>query len=194
MARFQRLEPDAFPPEAQDLVQRVTKVSADGVGGPFNLMLRSPPMARRLMALLDYFNDETEVLEPLTRRLAVLILARRASARYAWWTHRRRALAMGQFDATTVDALNRGEKPAALSPRLSAVFDFVIAMTGTGASDSAFAALRQHLDEAEVVELIGLCGTYTTIAYLLNEGGVLLPEGETDTLLPLAAPFAGPGA
>lgn len=191
MPRFRRLNPDEFPDEAGDLIEQIMRVSADGIGGPFNMMLRSPAMGRRLMALLAYFNDETKVLQPTSRRLAVLILARRVSARYAWWTHRRRALAGGEFTEAQLDALNRGIKPDDLSPRHAAVFDYVVDLALHGrTSDISLSALRDHLEEDEIVELISLCGTYTTVAYLLNEGDVGLPEGEEDTLIPLENAFA----
>nr|WP_172690444.1 hypothetical protein [Agrobacterium deltaense]ASK48469.1 hypothetical protein [Agrobacterium deltaense] len=190
MPNLRRLEPDEFPADAQDLVAQILKVSADGVGGPFNLMLRSPEMGRRLMALLSYFNDETQILDPHVRRLAVLVLARRCSARYAWWTHRRRALSAGQFTSAQLDALNRGERPEGLDSRLHATFDFVLSLIAGGPSDAAVSEALEQLGEVQLVELVALCGTYTTVAYLLKTGDVDLPDGESDTLLPLASPFS----
>ncbi|EUB98180.1 hypothetical protein PMI07_006494 [Rhizobium sp. CF080] len=190
MPSLRRLEPDEFPPEVQDLVAQVLKVSADGVGGPFNLMLRSPEMGRRLMALLSYFNDETQILDPQVRRLAVLMLARRSSVRYAWWTHRRRALSARQFTAAQIDSLNQGARPGGLDPKLKATFDFVLSLMTGGPSDAATSDALRQLGEVQLVELVALCGTYTTVAYLLKTGDVDLPEGESDTLLPLAAPFS----
>jgi 4-carboxymuconolactone decarboxylase len=192
MTRFRRLEMADLPAEAVPLAQRVMRVSADGLGGPFNLMLRSPAMGGRLMDLLQYFNDETKVLDPVCRRLAVLVLARRAGARYAWWTHSRRALKTGQLSPETLDALNRGERPQGLAEKQAATVDFVIELTGGGVSGTAFARLRDLADEAEIVELIVFCGTYTTVAFLLNEGEVPVPAGEPDTLMTLdRPPFGG---
>ena len=188
MTRFRRLEPDDLPDGARPLAERVLRVSSDGLGGPFNLMLRSPAMGGRLMDLLQYFNDETRVLDPVCRRLAVLVLARRAGARYAWWTHSRRALKAGQLAPATIDALNRGQRPQGLAPKQAATVDFVVELTGGGVSDATFARMRALADEAEIVELIVFCGTYTTVAFLLNEGQVGIPEGETDTLLALDRP------
>jgi 4-carboxymuconolactone decarboxylase len=192
MTRFRRLELDDLPPEARPLAERVMRVSADGLGGPFNLMLRSPDMGDRLMDMLQYFNDETKLLDPVCRRLAVLVLARRAGARYAWWTHSRRALKAGQLTPETIDALNRGERPAGLTSKQAATVGFVVELTAGGVSDPTFERLRSMADEAEIVELIVFCGTYTTVAFLLNEGRVPIPEGEKDALLTLDhPPFAG---
>jgi len=188
MPRFERLDLDDLPPEAMPLARRMMLVSSDGLGGPFNLMLRSPEMGGRLMDLLHYFNDETEVLDPLCRRLAVLVLARWANARYAWWTHSRRALRAGQFAQEVIDAINRGERPEGLPAKQAATIDYVIELTGGGVSNATFGQLRALASEAEIVELIVFCGTYTTIAFLLNEGEVRIPADEVDTLLPMKQP------
>lgn len=188
MTRFQRLEMADLPADAVPLAERVMRVSADGLGGPFNLMLRSPAMGGRFMDLLQYFNDETKVLDPVCRRLAVLVLARRAGARYAWWTHSRRALKAGQLPSETIDALNRGERPHGLTGKQAATVDFVIDLTAGGVSDATFERLRGLTSEAEIVELIVFCGTYTTVAFLLNEGEVPIPDGEIDTLMALDRP------
>ena len=182
--RFSRLTPDDLDDAARVLAERVLQVSADGLGGPFNLMLRSPAMAVRLMAMLTYFNEDTQVLDPLCRRLAVLALAREAGAAYAWWTHRRRALARGEFPPAVIDAINRREVPPGLTAKQAATLAFAGEIARDGrSSDATHAALRAEMGEAEVVELIVLCGTYATVAMLLAEGEVGLPEGEVDTLI-----------
>ncbi|MFT3752509.1 MAG: hypothetical protein QM800_06410 [Paludibacter sp.] len=188
--RFRRLELDQIPAAGRPLAERVLRVSADGLGGPFNLMLRSPAMGNRLMDLMQYFNDETTVLEPRTRRLAVLILARISNARYAWWSHSRRALNNGEFPMSVIDSLNAGRIPDDLEPRHAVAARFVVELLRpAGASDATFHMLREYLEEPEVVELITFCGTYTTVAFLLREGQVGLPADAVDTLLPVAAPF-----
>lgn len=180
--RFRRLEVDELTGEAARLARRVMAVSGDGLGGPFNLLLRSPKMGHKMMDLLGYFNDETRTLDPRCRRLAVLVLARAAGATYAWWTHRRRALRLGEFTEVQIDAINDCRMPKDLLPKQAAVWRFVTELIGGGTTDAAFAALRDETDEAEIVELIVLCGTYTTVAMLLREGQSRLPAGEEDTL------------
>lgn len=189
--RFARLGLDDLSDAARPLAERALAVSADGLGGPFNLMLRSPEMGARLMALLKYFNEETPILDHKCRRLTQLVLARRAGAAYAWWTHARRAVRGGEFSQAVIDALNRGERPTGLEAKQAAVVDFVIELALTAhVSDAAFEALRQQSSEAEIVELMVLCGTYTGIAYLLNVGEVGIPADAENTLLDVADPFA----
>lgn len=181
--RFELETYDALGDEARALADRVLAVSADGIGGPFNMLLKSPATGARIVDLLDHFNGGFSQVDGLTRRLAVLILARAAGARYAWWTHCRRALKAGEFTQTQIDALNARTRPEGLEDRQSRVFDYVIALTaGTPTPPEALAALKAVMSEAEVVDLILFCGTYTTIAMVLNEADVALPEGEVDTL------------
>ena len=189
--RFERLELAELDGKARDLGEHVMAVSADGLGGPFNLMLRSPEAGQRLMEMLSYFNDKTKVLEPDCRRLVQLVLARRANAAYAWWTHARRAIRAGQFGQDVIDALNRGEMPESLSARQNAVVRFVAELSRSArVSDGTFEEMRRFADDVEIGELVILCGVYTTVAYLLNVSEAGIPAGEVDTLLPLSDPFS----
>ncbi|SLN22638.1 hypothetical protein AQS8620_00616 [Aquimixticola soesokkakensis] len=172
-----------LPPEARPLAQRVLEVSSDGIGGPFNLLLKSPQSGAKIVDLLDHFNGGFSRIDSDSRRLAVLILARSAGARYAWWTHERRAIAAQQFSPDQIAALNNKQRPLGLTPRLNAVFDYVTALNrGTPTPAATLAALQSEMSEAEIVDLILFCGLYTTIALLLNEGDVALPEGAHDSL------------
>lgn len=183
MKRFPPLDPQNLPPGSEDVAEKILSVSSDGLGGPFNLLLRSPPMARRFIDLLTYFNEDTQVLDPPCRRLAVLVLSRHAGSSYAWWAHRRRAIANGEFPAEVIDAVNDRRAPGGLTEKQSAVVAFVQDLVEPGlTSRQHFYAVRRHLDDAELAELIAFCGTYTAVALILRESEVGLPEGEVDTL------------
>ena len=151
-------------------------------------MLRSPEIGSRFMNMLHFFNAEANSLDPIHRRVTVLMLARLREAHYAWWAHSRFARKQGIPEAT-IQAINRGEKPKDLSPDLSAVFDFVAeSMRPAGASDAALSQLRSHLSDRQIVELTLLCGTYNTVAMLLQLGGIEQPEGEEHGMVKLSAP------
>lgn len=181
--RFELERYEDLGPAARALADRVLKVSSDEIGGPFNMLLKSPATGSQIVDLLDHFNGGHSNLDPLSRRLAVLILARRSGARYAWWTHRRRALAAQEFTEVQIAALNALERPEGLSPRLDCIYDYVEALTrGTPTSGKALSALKAVMSEPEITDLILFCGTYSTVAMILNEADVALPEGEDDTL------------
>ena len=53
----ERLSPTTYEqlaPEVRPLADEILKVSSAGLGGPYNALLRSPEMAGRCFALLDY--------------------------------------------------------------------------------------------------------------------------------------------
>ena len=52
-------------------------------------------------------------------------------------------------------------------------------------SDAEFAALSAHYDEAQIFEIILLCGFYRTVSYLAN--GLDLPLEEKAARFPKAA-------
>jgi alkylhydroperoxidase family enzyme len=51
-------------------------------------------------------------------------------------------------------------------------------------SDAEFAALRAHYDEAQILEVLLLCGFYRTVSYISN--GLKLPLEETAARFPKA--------
>jgi 4-carboxymuconolactone decarboxylase len=181
--RFDWTPYEATEGAARELADRVLAVSSDGIGGPFNLLVKSPETGAKIVDLLDHFNGGGSHLAAQARRLAVLILARHAGARYAWWTHRRRALAGAEFTEAQVAAVNARQMPQGLSPALIALYGYVVALTrGTPTPGPVLSSLRQQYSEAEVVDLLLFCGTYQMVAMLLNEADVALPAGEADTL------------
>lgn len=183
MNRFPILSPQELPAEASALVQKILSVSSHGLGGPFNLLLRSPAMARHFIDLLTYFNEDTVVLDPLCRRLAVLVVARHAGAGYAWWSHCRRALAHREFPQTVIDAIHAQRQPQGLTDKQAAVVTYVRELVRPGlTSQAAFAGIRRHMADDEIAELIALCGIYSAVALILRESETGVPAGEADTL------------
>lgn|GEM_PF-3204057 len=183
MARFTKLIYDDLDPPARALADRVMSRSSDGIGGPFNMLLKSPGLGQRVVDLLDYFNEGETLLPTRCRRLAVLMLARAACARYAWWSHSTKALNNGELTAEQIAALNRQEPPGGLDAETAATHAYVRALIdGSPTPSDTLAQIKSVFDEAVIVDLIVLCGTYKTVATLLNEADVGLPEGAEDSL------------
>ncbi|MBL1421425.1 MAG: hypothetical protein COC24_013025 [Alphaproteobacteria bacterium] len=181
--RFKLETLDQLDTAAQPLAERVLKVSSDGIGGPFNMLLKSPQTGSLFVDMLDHFNGNFSHVPPLARRLTVLLLARNAHSSYAWWSHQRRALSAKEFTEGQINAINERRKPEGLGKMLDAVYDYVSALIqGTPTPGVTLTALRTVFDEATVVDLIVLCGTYTTVAMILNEADVKLPNNEINTL------------
>ena len=54
LKRFPQLALEDIAPEGQDLAKEIIQISSVGLGGPYNVMLRSPIFADRMKRLLDY--------------------------------------------------------------------------------------------------------------------------------------------
>ena len=70
------------PAEHHGVVDAVVKVFGN-VRGPFSMLLHSPKLAERLLALVSFFRDESVVPTPL-RSLAILTAVREREAAYPW--------------------------------------------------------------------------------------------------------------
>ena len=110
--------------------------------------------------------------------------ARRWTAQYEWFAHKREALKAG-LDPAIIDAIATRQTPILPDAASQAVYDYANALHETHhvprpIHDAAVAALG----ERGVVELVGLLGYYTLVAMTLNAFEFDLPEGEQPELLP----------
>jgi 4-carboxymuconolactone decarboxylase len=153
-------------------------IGADGgLIGPFNAFLHAPGVGRRLSSLGRVVRFETSLDRRLTE-VAIITVGARWKAEFEWWAHARMAREHGVADAV-VDAIGRGQQPpfgAADDERV--VYAAARELTETGQlTREAFGAAQQLLGDAGLVELVSLCGYYTTVSFLLNAFTVPLPAG-----------------
>jgi 4-carboxymuconolactone decarboxylase len=73
--RFPQLTLDKLSEAQKPLGDQVMKVSSVGIGGPYNLLLRSPVLGQRMFDLFDYLRWKTSVPTNLNE-FAILIIAR----------------------------------------------------------------------------------------------------------------------
>ncbi len=183
--RFPQLTVEQLSPEQHKVADEVLKVSSLGIQGPYNVMLRSPMMAQRMVALLDYLRFNTLVPRKLNE-FAILIQARLWTSQVEWKAHYPLALKAGLADAVALD-LQAGRRPAAMQPDEAAVYDLCMELSTQHAiSDKAFAEAKKYLNDQQVVDLVTLSGTYVTVAMLLATGEEPTPDG-SKPLQPLAA-------
>ena len=183
--RFPQLKVEELSPDQHKVADEVLKVSSLGIQGPYNVMLRSPVMAQRMVALLDYLRFNTSVPRKLNE-FAILIQARLWTSQVEWKAHYPLALKAGLADAVALD-LQAGRRPGAMQPDEAAVYDLCMELSTQHAiSDQTFAAAKRHLTDQQVVDLVTLSGTYITVAMLLATGEEPTPDG-SKPLQPLAA-------
>jgi 4-carboxymuconolactone decarboxylase len=176
--RFKQLTVEDLTPPQHAVADEVLKVSSLGIQGPYNVMLRSPVMAQRMVALLDYLRFNTSVPRKLNE-FAILIQARLWTSQVEWKAHYPLALKAGLPEAVAAD-LNAGRRPAAMAPDEAVVYDLCTELsTLHDISDATFARAKTIMTDQQIVDLVTLSGTYVTVAMMLAAGREGAPDGST---------------
>ena len=174
--RFPQLTVEQLTPAQHVVADEVLKVSSLGIQGPYNVMLRSPVMAQRMVALLDYLRFNTSVPRKLNE-FAIPIQARVWSSQVEWKAHYPLALKAGLSEAVAAD-LKEGRRPAAMQPDEAVTYDLCMELaTQHAIQDKTFAEARKHLSDQQIVDLVTVSGTYVTIAMMLAAGEEPTPDG-----------------
>jgi alkylhydroperoxidase family enzyme len=122
-------------------------------------------------------------LDPVLRELAILQVARQTEAEYEWVQH----VAIGQSVGVTAEQISALEEGDVASAAFDAAQKAVLAFTrevvhGPQVGDEVFAALRAHLSEREVVELLLTIGDYWMLARVMTVLEIdVEPPGMTPT-------------
>lgn len=182
--RLPQLTVEQLNPQQKALADEIMKVSSVGLGGPYNAMLRSPELGKRMFALLDYLRFNTSVPKRLNE-FAILVQARVWTSQVEWLAHYPLALKEGVAESTLAD-LKAGRRPASMKPDEAAVYDLCMEISTTHqASDATYKRAAQFLNEQQLVDLLTLTGTYTTLAMTMNAFAQNVPPGVTPPLQPL---------
>jgi 4-carboxymuconolactone decarboxylase len=186
MTRIAPLE----PPYDSDTAELLRKMMPPGVEVPplavFRTLARLPIVGKRLAALGGALLGRGKLSLEL-RELAILRTTGRCGASYEWgvhvsWLAAAAGLGEGQVTNTTEVTLDR----ALWSGPQIAVLDACDALHDHATIDAAsYAALREHIDEDTILELVVLAGFYHLISFVVRS--CELPSE------PWAASFAQPG-
>lgn len=175
--RFPHFDLQKLEGEQRALADQIMKVSAVGITGPYNLLLRSPVFGQRMFDLLHYLRWNTSLSLRLNE-FAILIVARHWRSQVEWYVHSKIAIKNG-LEVRIVEELRAGKRPTSMAEDESAVYDFVNELLAHhSVSDATFARARDVLGEQQVIDLTGVSGTYVCIAMLLAMGEEPIPPGE----------------
>jgi 4-carboxymuconolactone decarboxylase len=175
--RFAQLTMDQLNDEQNPLAQQIMKVSKVGLGGPYNPLLRSPVLGRKMFDLLYYLRWQTSVPLKLNE-LAILIIARQWRSQVEWFAHAPLAIQAGLSPAIVAE-LKTNKRPSNMPPEESVVYDFVTELTTKHAvADEIFNRAKKLLGEQQVVDLTAVAGTYITIAMILAMAEESVPAGK----------------
>jgi 4-carboxymuconolactone decarboxylase len=165
------------------LGEAIMKISAVGIAGPYNPMLRSPVFGQRMFDLLDYLRWHSSL--PLRLgEFAILVTGRLWRSQVEWYAHGPLALKAGVSPDIIAD-LKANRRPAAMQPDEAVVYDFIMELaTRHEVSDETFARAKKLLGEQQVVDLTGVAGTYVSIAMLLAMAEEGVPPGKEPPFRP----------
>jgi 4-carboxymuconolactone decarboxylase len=183
-----RFEPptwEQMTPQQRAMIEGVLAgPRGNNLGGPFNVLLRSPEMGNKLQD----FGASMRFLESMPaklREMAIILTARHWTSQFEWQVHAAAARQAGLGNAI-VDAIRDGKRPEKMADDEAAVYTFATELLNTRqVSDPTFARAKTLLGERGVVDLVALMGYYQTVAMLLNVDRYPLPAGTQPELKPL---------
>ena len=174
--RFRPLTWEQMTPEQKAMTTSLMTGPRRGLGGPFNVLLRSPEMGDLAQKLGEYARFRPDVPAKL-RELAIIITARHWTAQYEWYAHRRAAAQAG-LKEDIITAIANGRRPTGMDSDEEAIYNFATELLETrNVSDATFKTAVDKYGEKGVVDVIGVMGYYQMVSMLLNVDRYPLPAG-----------------
>jgi len=151
--------------------------------GPFAIWMHAPDFGQFAQQLGAHCRYNT-ALPPRLSEFAILVTARLWRAQYEWNAHAPMAERAGVKPQTIKD-LRAGRVPKSMPKDERAIHDFIKELYRTRrVSDRSYARVRGFLNDAAMVEFVGILGYYVMISMTLNVFRMLPPQ---DVTLPFGA-------
>jgi 4-carboxymuconolactone decarboxylase len=174
LKRFPQITLEQIPPESKPLAEEIIRISSVGLGGPYNIMFRSPVYADRMKKLLDYLRFNTSLPTRLNE-FAIIIQGYEWKSQVEWYAHYPLALKAG-LPQSVADDLKNGIRPRGMAPDEEVVYDVSMEMIRKHEiTDELFYKAKKILGEQQLVDLVAVSGTYVTVAMLLALGQEMSP-------------------
>ncbi len=159
--------PELSGREAEPLVERIKRERGGKLLNLYKMLLHSPPLAEGWLAFFTAVRQRA-TLRARYRELAILRIAVLNGADYEFEAHAPFALREGVGQAA-LDELRSGRMPDELGADDRAVLAYTDSMTrDIHVPDDVFARVREHLDEAHVVELTATVAAYNCVSRFLE--------------------------
>jgi 4-carboxymuconolactone decarboxylase len=164
--RFPQVTMDQLDEKQKPLGEQIMKVSSVGLGGPYNLLLRSPVLGQRLFDLFYYLRWQTSVPTKLNE-FAILVIARQWRSQVEWFAHAPIAAKAG-LSPDIIAELKTSKRPSGMAEDEAVVYDFVTELTTTQKIfDETFARARKVFNDQQIVDLTSVAGNYVMVAMVL---------------------------
>jgi 4-carboxymuconolactone decarboxylase len=152
--------------EYQHIVDGVLEVFG-AIRGPHSIMLHSPPLDERVLALGNYFRSESAVKSP-QRELAIITAAREKDALYVWAAQVNASRRAGVREEA-IAAVREKRDPAALLPEEAAIVTYVQQLFRKNRVDQAvFDALIERYGTQWLIDMTAVVGYYAMLGGVVN--------------------------
>jgi len=146
------------------------------LGGPFNVLLRSPGIGNLVQALGGEIRFKS-TLPPKLNELAIMVTARYWTSQYEWHAHCKLALDAGLDPAKAKDVAE-SRRPANMDADEAMIYDFSRELHETKCvSDANYKRVLDRFGERGVFDLIAVNGYYSLVSMILNVDKTPLPDG-----------------
>jgi len=185
--RFKQIPVEKLTPEQKALydairsgprsqVQNSSAAKPGPLGGPFNVLLRSPGVGNIIQALGAEIRFKSSLPAKLNE-FAICITARHWACQYEWTAHHKLALDAG-LDPKIGEDLANGRKPANMSADEQIVYNFSKELHEKHeVTDATYKAMFDRFGERGAMDLIAVNGYYTLISMVLNTDRTPLAPG-----------------
>lgn len=173
-----RIQPVALDHLTEDQKAVLEPLTNNGkVLNIFRTMIGAPKALTAFLAWGNYILSRRNALPAREREIVILRTGFLCKSGYEWTQHVRIGLSVGlteaECEAIKVGASGWSAADAALIHASDELHNdqFI--------TDATWAALREHFDEKQCMDVVFTAGQYTQVSMLLNSFGVQLDEGQT---------------
>jgi 4-carboxymuconolactone decarboxylase len=167
MARVEEVRRDELTARQQKIYDDISRTRGGRLGGPFSVWIRTPDIAEHADRLTNCFRPAGK-LEKRLIELIVLLVARDASAKYAWSVHEPQGKEAG-LAASTIDAIRARKRPDFKRDDERLIYDFVTELLRTkSVSTETYERTKTAFGLDGVIEAVTCAGCYGMIGLMLN--------------------------
>ena len=159
-----------------DSLRASPRGKAVSLGGPFGVYMHAPEVGEVAQQFAAFCRYKTRLPKRLSE-FAILMIGRIWKSQYEFFVHAKDGLEAGIKPEVIAD-LKAGRRPKKAAKDELALFDFIDELySKRRVSDKNYKRAQEVLGNAGVIELLAICGSYSTTSTILNAFNVPLPAG-----------------
>lgn len=195
MSRVSLPSGDELTPAQRAVYDEIVNGRRGRLVGPLRAVIHSPELAARWSRFGEYLRFSACLPASLSE-LAILVTGRHWNSQLEFQVHSQAALSAG-LDASIVEAIRLGSAPTFMDAAEADIYEYSRRLLQTGTVDAGIHdAIKARWGERGVVELTGLVGYYTMVAFTLNAHEIPMPADDpvpfpSSTPLPTLLPACG---